>query len=115
MFWAFISLGGGGATGMCIQLVTVRTLSLVVNGWALPTDIDDVMCQRAPKDRTHCSFSSLLPMKQLFRSQLSLPKLVFPPFESNEHLPKVLDLDGCFSRESSYHDHGDSLVWTVPQ
>ena len=29
--------------------------------------------------------------------------------------PKVLDLDGCFSREKPYHDHGDSLVWTGPQ
>ena len=30
---------------------------------------------------------------------------------SNESLPtKVLDLDGCFRSEDSYHDYGDSLV-----
>ena len=28
---------------------------------------------------------------------------------------KVLDLDGCFSSEKPYHDHGDCLVWTGPQ
>ena len=40
-----------------------------------------------------CSFSSLLPMKQLFSLQLSLPKTcIF--FHSNELLsPEVLDLD----------------------
>ena len=29
--------------------------------------------------------------------------------------PKVLALDGCFSREKPYKDHGGSLVWTAPQ
>ena len=29
--------------------------------------------------------------------------------------PKVLDLDGCFSNEKPYHDHGDSLVRTGPE
>ena len=57
-----------------------------------------------------CSFSSLLPMKQLFSRQLSLPKTC-AFFHSNELLsPTVLDLDGCFSSEKPYHDQGDSLV-----
>ena len=66
-----------------------------------------------PKSRLSvsvCSFSSLRYMKQLFDRQRPLPKTcVF--FHQNEFLsPKVLDLHGCFSREESYHDQGDSLV-----
>ena len=37
------------------------------------------------------------------------------PLENELLSPKVLDLDGCFSREKPYHDQGDSLMWTGPQ
>ena len=56
------------------------------------------------------TFSALLPVKQLFCHQLSLPKICVC-FHSSEFLsPKVLDLDGGFSSENPYHDKGDSCV-----
>ena len=45
-------------------------------------------------------------MKQLFGRQLSLPKSCI--FIRMNPSPKVLDVDGCFSREKPYHF--DSLV-----
>ena len=85
------------------------------------------LAQRAPKSPPNLdpskrglraslsSFSALLPTKQLFWRQLSLPKTCLV-FHLNELFsPKMLDLDGCLSSEKRYHDQGDSLVWTGPQ
>ena len=83
--------------------------------------------QRAPKgphnkDPSKSGFrvfffkiSSLLPARQRFGRQPSLPKACVSSIRMSSS-PKVLDLDGCFSLEKGpYHDHGDSLVWTGPQ
>ena len=48
-------------------------------------------------------------MRQFFGRQRPLPTTLVLSIKMCSS-PKVLDLDDCFSRESPYHDQGDSLV-----
>ena len=50
----------------------------------------------------------------VWQSATVAKKNVFP-LERTSSSPKVLDLDGCVSREKHCHDQGDSFVWTGPQ
>ena len=103
--WCTAGLGGCRGQGGGANDFYRAEMSKNLRGWQEEIILFLLMSTSAP--RTHpirpirvsfCSFSSLLPMKQLFSCQLSLPKACVSSIQMSSS-PKVLDLDDCFSSE----------------